>query len=68
MEQAALAGLKAASAPTIRALSTVWNDPRFQQDLTALAAAYAEDVTDLCAILQFIEAAALHEAVEVVNP
>ena len=42
VEQAVLAVLKAASAPTIRVPSTEWKGPRFQQDLTGWAAATEE--------------------------
>ena len=39
LEQAVLAGRKAASAPTIRAPSAKWKGPRFHQELTGWVAA-----------------------------
>ena len=53
VEQAVLAGLKAASEPTTRAPSAEWKGTRFQQDLTGWAA--ATEVQVLGSTAQFLE-------------
>ncbi len=53
VEQAVLAGRKAALEPTIRASSVEWKGPSFQQDLTGWAA--APDVQVLGPKGQFLE-------------
>ena len=55
-----LAAFKPASEPTIRALSAKWRGPRFQQDLTAWAAATEVQVPTLAkAARQGLQAAAV---------